>query len=67
MPFESRRSVVGGAAFSVNQCRCQNSATLAGHVSATNQADDCELLMGTSPMPFDRVLHRLAPIDAGTG
>ena len=36
--------------FSVNQCRCQNSAALARHVSGANQADDCELLMGTSPM-----------------
>ena len=37
--------------FSVKQCRCQNSATLARHVSGANQADDCELLMGTSRCP----------------
>ena len=37
--------------FSVSRCRCQNSAALAGHVSGANQADDCELLMGTSRCP----------------
>jgi hypothetical protein len=37
--------------FSVNQCRRQNSVALARHVSGANQADDCELLMGTSRCP----------------
>ena len=52
--------------FSVNRCQRQNSATLAGHVSGANRADDRKVLMGPSPMPFDRVLHHLVLIDVGT-
>jgi hypothetical protein len=48
--------------FSVNRCQRQNSATLAGHVSGANRADDRK----PSPMPFDRVLHHLVLIDVGT-
>jgi hypothetical protein len=52
--------------FSINQCRCQNSATLARHVSGANQADDCELLMGTSRCPSTGAASALALIEAGT-
>jgi hypothetical protein len=33
------------------QCQSVSAATLARHVSGANQADDCELLMGTSRCP----------------
>jgi bifunctional non-homologous end joining protein LigD len=42
----SRRFQMGGF-----QCQSVSAATLARHVSGANQADDCELLMGTSRCP----------------
>ena len=53
------------AGFQCQSVSCQKSAALAGHVLDANRADDCKVLMGRSPMPFDRVLHRLALIDTG--